>query len=53
LFAPPNESFPRAGEGTVQRCLTIDLYKDEINELYAKYGDKELCPWCKNVMLIT
>jgi hypothetical protein len=33
--------FSRAGKGTVQRCLKIDLYKDEIDELYARYDDKK------------
>jgi acyl-coenzyme A synthetase/AMP-(fatty) acid ligase len=40
LFASPDKPFARAGKGTVQRHLTVDLYKDEIDELFAKYGDK-------------
>jgi acyl-coenzyme A synthetase/AMP-(fatty) acid ligase len=40
LFASPEKPFARAGKGTVQRYSTTDLYKDEIDGLYARYGDK-------------
>ncbi|ROV98684.1 hypothetical protein VMCG_06712 [Cytospora schulzeri] len=32
----PDKPFLRAGKGTVQRALTIKLYKDEIDRLYEK-----------------
>ncbi|KAI0551250.1 hypothetical protein F4679DRAFT_582725 [Xylaria curta] len=36
ILASPEKPFPRAGKGTIQRAGTIKLYKDEIDELYAK-----------------
>jgi acyl-coenzyme A synthetase/AMP-(fatty) acid ligase len=40
LFASAEKPFVRVAKGTVQRRLTADLYKDEIDELYTKNGDK-------------
>ncbi|KAK2061525.1 thioester reductase domain-containing protein [Colletotrichum caudatum] len=34
--ASPEKPFPRAGKGTVQRPLALKLYKDEIDEWYAR-----------------
>ncbi|KAK2030283.1 thioester reductase domain-containing protein [Colletotrichum zoysiae] len=34
--AKPEKPFPRAGKGTVQRPLVLKLYKDEIDEWYAR-----------------
>ncbi|KAK2045229.1 thioester reductase domain-containing protein [Colletotrichum somersetense] len=34
--AKPEKPFPRAGKGTVQRPLALKLYKDEIDEWYAR-----------------
>lgn len=33
-FTSPEKPMPRAGKGTVQRRLTVDLYAKEIDELY-------------------
>jgi hypothetical protein len=40
LFASAEKPFVRVAKGTVQRRLTAGLYKDEIDELYAKNGDE-------------
>ena len=40
LLASAEKPFLRVAKGTVQRRLTIDLYKTEIDELYARHGDK-------------
>ena len=40
LFAKADKPFVRASKGTVQRRLTFDLYAQELDDLYAKMGDK-------------
>ncbi|KAK1976536.1 thioester reductase domain-containing protein [Colletotrichum cereale] len=37
--AKPDKPFPRAGKGTIQRPLALKLYKDEIDEWYARAED--------------
>ena len=39
LFVRPDKPMERAGKGTVQRRLTLDLYAQEINDFYAELGD--------------
>ena len=39
LFVSPDKPMERAGKGTVQRRLTLDLYTQEINAFYADIGD--------------
>lgn len=34
IFTKAEKPVPRAAKGTVQRMMTLDLYKDEIDELY-------------------
>lgn len=34
IFASPDKPFSRSGKGTVQRMMTLDLYKSEIDMLY-------------------
>ena len=36
FFASPDKPMERAGKGTVQRRLTLDLYKQEIEDFYAE-----------------
>ncbi|KAI0896948.1 acetyl-CoA synthetase-like protein [Annulohypoxylon nitens] len=36
MLTKPEKPFPRAGKGTIQRGIAVKLYKDEIEELYAK-----------------
>lgn len=36
LFVSPDKPMERAGKGTVQRRLTMDLYKQEIEDFYAE-----------------
>lgn len=38
FFAPPEKRFARASKGTVQRPATVDLFKQELDELYATAG---------------
>ncbi len=42
LFVSPDKPMERAGKGTVQRRLTLDLYAQEIDALYAELGESEL-----------
>ncbi|KAK1830460.1 hypothetical protein QBC39DRAFT_434846 [Podospora conica] len=35
----PDKPFARAGKGTIQRALTIRMYKDEIDQLYKRAGE--------------
>ncbi|KAJ0123869.1 nonribosomal peptide synthetase [Diaporthe amygdali] len=37
----PEKPFLRAGKGTIQRAVTVKLYKDEINKLYENFGTDE------------
>jgi acyl-coenzyme A synthetase/AMP-(fatty) acid ligase len=39
LFASPEKPFARAGKGTVQRQSTMDLYRDELDDVYTEHGD--------------
>lgn len=39
IFTDPGKPMQRAGKGTVQRVLTLELYRGEIDALYAKAGD--------------
>lgn len=41
MVSNPEKPFLRAGKGTVQRALTIKLYKDEIDKLYEKASADE------------
>ncbi|KAI0424717.1 hypothetical protein F5Y09DRAFT_323623 [Xylaria sp. FL1042] len=34
IFTSPGKPMPRAGKGTVQRKMTLDLYASELNSLY-------------------
>ena len=34
LFTTQEKPFPRAGKGSVQRAMTSDIYKQELDELY-------------------
>ncbi|KAK8122809.1 thioester reductase domain-containing protein [Apiospora sp. TS-2023a] len=36
ILASPDKPFLRAGKGTIQRAVTVKLYKDEIERLYEK-----------------
>lgn len=36
VFTSPDKPMPRAGKGTIQRKPTLDLYADEIKDLYSK-----------------
>ncbi|KAI1758278.1 hypothetical protein F4782DRAFT_544611 [Xylaria castorea] len=36
IFTSPEKPFSRASKGTIQRRLSIDAYKDEIEDLYTK-----------------
>lgn len=36
IFTSPDKPFKRASKGTIQRRLSIDAYKDEIEDLYTK-----------------
>jgi hypothetical protein len=50
IFAKPSKPFLRASKGTVQRASTLMLYKEEIDELYAKFGDIKPDGWlAKNI----
>ena len=40
LLAKADKPFVRASKGTVQRPATLGLYKREIDDLYARMGDK-------------
>ena len=40
LFTDPKKPMQRAGKGTVQRAPTLELYRDELNALYDKAGDR-------------
>ncbi len=40
IFATAEKPFVRAGKDTVVRRLTIDLYREEIDQLYAQAGEK-------------
>ena len=42
IFSKPAKPFLRASKGTVQRSPTLRLYKEEIDELYARFGDIKL-----------
>ena len=42
LFAKDSKAFERTGKGTVQRNPTVRKYKEELDELYAEFGDKKL-----------
>ncbi|OCL15374.1 acetyl-CoA synthetase-like protein [Glonium stellatum] len=39
VFADPGKPFLIAGKGTVQRKVTIDLYRDEIDLIYDRAGE--------------
>ena len=41
MVAKKDKPFPRAGKGTILRAKTLALYKEEIEELYAKSKDVE------------
>lgn len=41
IFAHPAKPFLRASKGTVQRASTLKAYKEEIDELYKRIGDKK------------
>lgn len=50
IFAKPSKPFQRASKGTVQRASTLMLYKEEIDELYTKFGDITPDGWlAKNI----
>lgn len=36
MVASPDKPFLRAGKGTIQRAVTVKLYRDEIDRLYEK-----------------
>ncbi|KAI1461675.1 acetyl-CoA synthetase-like protein [Annulohypoxylon moriforme] len=36
MISKPEKPLPRAGKGTIQRGMAVRLYKDEIDEFYAK-----------------
>lgn len=36
VLSNPEKPFLRAGKGTVQRAMTVELYKDEIQQMYEK-----------------
>ncbi|KAI2470044.1 acetyl-CoA synthetase-like protein [Annulohypoxylon bovei var. microspora] len=36
MLTKPEKPFPRAGKGTIQRGVAVKLYKEEIDEFYAK-----------------
>ncbi|KAK7994340.1 thioester reductase domain-containing protein [Apiospora marii] len=36
MVASPDKPFLRAGKGTIQRAVTVKLYKDEVDRLYEK-----------------
>lgn len=42
LFTTAAKPFLRASKGTVQRAPTLRAYKEEIEEAYARFGDKKL-----------
>lgn len=35
----PDKPFARSGKGTIQRALTVRMYKDEIDQLYRRAGE--------------
>ncbi|KAI1213858.1 acetyl-CoA synthetase-like protein [Annulohypoxylon truncatum] len=41
MLTKPEKPFPRAGKGTIQRGAAVKLYKDEIEDLYAKAEDSQ------------
>ena len=42
LFTDPSRPFLRAGKGTVQRRLTLDIFDQEIEQLYAAVNNKAM-----------
>lgn len=40
IFTDPDKPMQRAGKGTVQRALTLELYRDALDALYDKAGDR-------------
>lgn len=48
-LARPDKPFARAGKGTIQRARTVQLYQDDIDELYAQqgqHGTEATAPLC-------
>ncbi|KAF2096352.1 acetyl-CoA synthetase-like protein [Rhizodiscina lignyota] len=41
VFASPTKPFRRASKGTVQRYQTYQDYKEELDEVYRKFGDEK------------
>ncbi|KKY30833.1 putative nonribosomal peptide synthetase [Diaporthe ampelina] len=41
ILSNPDKPFSRAGKGTIQRAITVKLYKDEIERLYEASGADE------------
>ncbi|KAL8721901.1 MAG: hypothetical protein Q9225_001497 [Loekoesia sp. 1 TL-2023] len=39
LYTEPQRPMLRAGKGTIQRSLTLELYKDVLDDLYNREGD--------------
>lgn len=40
VFTEPEKPMQRAGKGTVQRAPTLELYRDELDALYDRAGDR-------------
>ncbi|KAI1106718.1 acetyl-CoA synthetase-like protein [Jackrogersella minutella] len=41
MLTNPEKPFPRAGKGTIQRGISVKLYEEEINQLYANVEDAQ------------
>ena len=39
LYTIPRKPLPRAGKGTIQRRMAYELYKDELDALYARFDN--------------